>query len=177
MLRLLLPLALGLLGAAGGAGAALYFAPEEAPDEVATPESLAEDASAPCGPGLSSASLEAPPEAPPTEGTTEFARMSNQFIVPVMQGGKVDALIVMSLTIEVSAGGSEAVHEREPRLRTSFLQAMFNHANSGGFEGNFTTSRNLEVLRETLLQRAREVIGPPVRDVLITEMVRQDSAG
>ena len=176
MLKLLLPLVLGLFGLAGGVGAALYLAPDEPAPEIETPDALAEDMTDPCGPGLASASTDTPAVAPQAEGETEFARMSNQFVVPIVKGGEVQALIVMSLTIEVAAGGTDAVHEREPRLRTSFLQAMFNHANSGGFEGNFTTSRNLEVLREVLLIRAREVIGSPVRDVLITEMVRQDGA-
>ena len=177
MMRLLLPLILGLLGVAGGVGAALYLSPEITEPDVDDAEDLAEEMIEPCGPGLSSASTETPRVPEPAENGTEFVRMSNQFVVPIVKSGRVEALIVMSLTLEVAEGRGDVVHEREPRLRTSFLQAMFNHANSGGFEGNFTTSRNLEVLREVLLDRAQGVIGPPVLDVLITEMVRQDDAG
>jgi len=52
---------------------------------------------------------------------------------------------------------------------------MFRHANSGGFDGAFTTGRKMEDLRSALLVAAREVFGEiPVSDVLITEIARQD---
>lgn len=80
----------------------------------------------------------------------------------------------VSVSIEVSAGGKEAIYEVEPKLRDSFLQAMFDHANIGGFSGNFTSGENLRPLREELVRRAKTISPSIARDVLIIDIVRQD---
>ena len=175
MFRLLLPLVLGLVGTAGGVAAALYLAPTAEDEPAAMPDLPADAEVGPCGPPLVQES--AAPAPAPRSGATEFAKIASQFVVPLVKGGEVQSLVVMSLTIEMAEGTTDAVYEREPRLRTAFLQSMFNHANSGGFEGNFTTSRNLEILREVLMTQARTVLGPDALDVLITDLVRQDNAG
>ena len=52
---------------------------------------------------------------------------------------------------------------------------MFRHANSGGFDGSFTTGRKMEDLKSALLgPRARCMTETPVEEVLITEIARQD---
>ena len=176
MFRLLIPLVLGIAGTAFGVAAALYLVPGE-PEEEAAIEQVAEPAAAaPCGPAEAMDHAETVPHRADPDHPSEFVRLSNQFVVPIVSGGRTEALIVLSLTIEVAEGQTEAVHTREPRLRTAFLQVMFNHANSGGFAGNFTTSRNVDVLHEALLAEARGQLGAVVLDVLITDMVRQDNA-
>lgn len=64
--------------------------------------------------------------------------------------------------------------EREPKLRDAFLQAMFLHAQSGGFDGAFIAPGPMADLRGALRMAARDVIGPAVHDVLVTEIARQD---
>ena len=63
---------------------------------------------------------------------------------------------------------------REPRLRDSFLQILFDHASAGGFQGNFLTSVSLDSLRIALKEAAIPQAGPAVRDVLIVDLVKQD---
>jgi len=87
----------------------------------------------------------------------------------------VDALVVLSLSLEVEAGNTEAVYLREPKLRDAFLQVMFDHANVGGFSGSFTDGSNLIVLRTSLKEAAAMILGTMVHDVLITDIARQDS--
>ena len=41
----------------------------------------------------------------------------------------------------------------KPRLRDSFLKVMFRHANSGGFDGSFTSGRKMDDLKSALLGR------------------------
>lgn len=106
---------------------------------------------------------------------TDFVKLNNQFVIPVVRQGRVGALVVLSLSLEVTKGGNEIVYQREPKLRDVFLQVMFDHANAGGFDGAFTESGNMTMLRRALLEVARQVIGPKVRDVLITDIVRQDA--
>ena len=101
--------------------------------------------------------------------------MSNQFIVPVMQNGKVAAMVILSLSLAVTTGTSPEVYNAEPKLRDVFLQVMFDHANSGGFSGSYTDGSNLVLLRSALLEAAKSVLGEKVSDVLITDIVRQDS--
>ena len=67
-----------------------------------------------------------------------------------------------------------AIYSKEPKLRDSFLQVLFDHANIGGFDGAFTNANNLAVLRGALREVAQKDMGDQVTDVLIVEIARQD---
>jgi hypothetical protein len=170
MLRLILPVLLLLLGVAGGVGAGILLAPATpgttGTGEEAVPDAEAEAEPAQPAPGESVAS---------TSGQTEFVRLNNQFVVPIVQDGSVRSLVVMSLTLEVDVGQNSAVFDREPRLRDAFLQVMFAHANAGGFDGSFTQAAAMDPLREALGEAALRILGPLVRDVLIVDITRQDA--
>ncbi|WP_323040745.1 flagellar basal body-associated FliL family protein [Gemmobacter sp.] len=151
MIRKLLPVVLVLVGGAAGGAAGLMMRP--APDPVPA-------AAAPPVPAV-------PPE---------YVKLPSQFVVPVMEGGRVGSLVVLTLSLEVPAGGTDAVFAREPKLRDEFLRVLFDHANAGGFRGTFTEGGTLIALRRALLEAARKVMGAEgVGDVLITDIVRQDS--
>lgn len=107
--------------------------------------------------------------------TTEFVKLNNQFVVPVVTHGRVSALVILALSVEVSAGDTEEIYAREPKLRDALLQVMFDHANAGGFDGVFTNESNLSDLRHALLEAAMKVMGDMVKDVLISDISRQDS--
>jgi hypothetical protein len=83
--------------------------------------------------------------------------------------------VILSLSLEIAQGNRERVYEMEPKLRDGFLSVLFNHANAGGFRGAFTQSGNLEALRRALLESAHKALGPEVSDILIADIVRQDS--
>jgi hypothetical protein len=55
------------------------------------------------------------------------------------------------------------------------LQVLFDHANSGGFNGSFTDGANLVLLRKALLEAALRIFGKDVTDVLIVDILRQDT--
>lgn len=112
--------------------------------------------------------------APPPENT-QTVRMPNQFVVPLITDGQVRALVVIGLALELDASVDFALGDKEPRLRAVFLQLLFDHANIGGFDGVFTSGEALLGLRRTLREAARMEIGPELNDVLITELVRQES--
>ena len=166
-MKKLLPILLIVLGIGGGAGAGLMLRP--------TPEAPAEDAAE--GTEALAEEMAEPMAEPPEEELTdrEYVKMNNQFIIPVITDEKIGALVVMSISLEVELGGQELVYAREPKLRDAFLQVMFDHANVGGFDGAFTNSNNLDVLRAALFAVARKVLGPTVSDVLITDIARQDA--
>ena len=105
----------------------------------------------------------------------EYVKLNNQFVVPVLQEGRIRSLVILSLSLEVAPGTTEQVYAREPKLRDGFLRILFDHANTGGFSGTFTDGANLVMLRAALLESAQRVIGQTVTDVLISDMARQDS--
>lgn len=174
MLRKLLPVLLTLVGLGGGVGAGLFLRPAPAADEHATETGADATESGDHG-GTPAAEDVAEHEGEPEEGAPEYVKMNNQFVVPVVEDGRVAAMVVLSLSLEVAAGNTEAVYQREPKLRDVFLQVLFDHANTGGFSGSFTDGSNLVVLRNSLKEAAALVLGPVVSDVLITDIARQDS--
>ena len=177
MIRKLIPVLLGLIGLGIGMGAGIFLRPAAVPaadtggEHAAQPE---EEAAAPDAVATAGHAEEAPKEAS-AEGGPEYVKLSNQFVIPVVEQGKVVSMVILALTLEVGAGTTEAIYAREPKLRDAFLQVLFDHANSGGFDGSFTDGANLVLLRKALLEAAQTAIGPNVSDVLISDIARQDS--
>lgn len=160
MLHKLIPVLLIVIGSAAGLGAGLVLRPSGAP--------AAEPAVAATEEGAG----EAPADG--AEPLHEYVKLNNQFVVPVVEEGRVSALVVLSLSLEVKPGLVERVYELEPKLRDGLLQVMFGHANSGGFAGSFTDGANLVVLRQALRETAVRIFGKDLTDVLIVDIVRQD---
>ncbi len=106
--------------------------------------------------------------------TSEFVKLNNQFIVPVLRDGKINSLVVLSLSVETPAGQSEFIYTQEPRLRDAFLQVLFDYANSGGFDGEFTNGNNMNTLRDELLMSGKKLLGDDIISLLITDIGRQD---
>lgn len=167
MLKKLLPIVLLAIGSGAGVGAGIFLRPapvEEEQHAGDTEEKHEED------------HAEAPKDHDEeTPLDREYVKMSNQFVVPIVKDGRVASLVVMSLSIEVPAGGKDDVLVREPKLRDSFLRVLFDHANIGGFEGDFTDANTLAVLRTALREIAQKDMGVDmVSDVLILDIARQD---
>jgi hypothetical protein len=176
MIRKLIPVLLGLIGLGIGMGAGIFLRPAAVPAADTGGEHAAqpEEAAAPDAVAKADHAEEAPKEGS-AEGGPEYVKLSNQFVIPVVEQGKVVSMVILALTLEVGAGTTEAIYAREPKLRDAFLQVLFDHANSGGFDGSFTDGANLVLLRKALLEAAQTAIGPNVSDVLISDIARQDS--
>ena len=162
MMRKLLPVILALLGLGAGIGGGIALRPT-----ADTPT----DATAEAGAAEAPVTTEADSKEAP-----EYVKLNNQFVVPILEDGRVVAMVIMALSLEVAKDSSESVYSREPKLRDAFLQVMFDHANAGGFAGAFTDGSNLILLRRALLEAAQSTLGDVVKDVLISEIARQDSA-
>ncbi|MGB3177433.1 MAG: flagellar basal body-associated FliL family protein [Albidovulum sp.] len=161
-MRKLLPFILALLGLAGGGGIGFVMRPPS--DEMVEIN--------PCGDAETGAMAEDPDD--PEAATHDYVKLNNQFVVPIVEDGNVTALVILSVSVEVVAGHTEEAYAVEPKLRDGFLQVLFDHANSGGFEGAFTTSNKMDLLRAGLLEIARKTLGPIATSVLIENIVRQD---
>lgn len=168
-MKKLLPVLLVLIGLGSGMGAGFFLRPQPEDHALANP----------CGePGVDAMTAEETgqnePASDEAQTTQEYVKLNNQFVVPVVTNDLVDALVVMSLSVEIAEGQTEAVYKREPKLRDSFLQVLFDHANMGGFAGEFTNANNMDVLRAALTETAQGVLGGAVSGVLITDIARQD---
>lgn len=163
----ILPVFMAIIGVGAGIGAGIMLkpAPVEHGDVVdcAPPTTEGEHTTLP--PAVDEHGQEVAPE---------FVKMNNQFVIPVLKDGNMAALVVLSISLEVTPGGKEATFQREPKLRDAFNQVLFDHANSGGFDGVFTNSNKMVVLRDSLYEVAQKVAGPVVKDILIDQIVRQD---
>lgn len=168
----LLPVVIAVagLGAGIGIGTVLKPAPEEPVEaaEAACPEG---EACAETDPALHQVASKPRPK--PEE--VEFVALDKPFVVPVFENEDIVAMVVLSLSVEVAAGHAGVVRTFEPRLRDHFLAVMFRHANSGGFNGSFTTGQKMQDLKSALTAAAHEIMADaPASEILITEIVRQD---
>ncbi|MGB7319327.1 MAG: flagellar basal body-associated FliL family protein [Planktotalea sp.] len=173
MIKKLLPIVLILIFGGAGIAAGLILKPEpkEAHAELG-----------PCGDDPNAAGKTAKkdtheadkPEAP-EDVSFDYVKLNNQFIVPVIKNDTVRSIAIVALSLEVKLGTSDQVYAIEPKLRDTFLQALFDHASLGGFDGAFATTENLIRIRRSLKEQAVNVLGDIVNDVLITDIARQDN--
>lgn len=151
MIAKLLPLIVLVVGTGAGIGAGLILRPdppEPDPEQVAAMATVSDTALA-------------------------LHEMGNQFMVPIVEGARVTSMVVMHIALEVREDQTALVAQNEPRLRDRLLQVMFDHANSGGFDGMFTANNTMGVLRLGLLEAAQAILGADVvRGVLITDILR-----
>jgi len=155
-MKKLLPVILALVGLLAGAGAGWSLRPgiERAADDTGD---------------------EAAAHYSPAPSNTETLRLPGQFVVPILEDGRVRMMVVLGLALELAEGHDVSLQRQEARLRAVLLQVMFDHANTGGFEGVFTSGEALLLLRRTLREAARAEIGVALHDVLITELLRQEN--
>ncbi len=148
----LIAVLLALIGVGMGIGAGLYLRPDLPAENEAVKVPL--------------------PEPPASETLTSF-EFSNQFMVPLVSEGRMTGTMVLKLALDLPESQRPMIEANAARLRDAFLQVMFDHANSGGFEGTFTDHGQLGALRRALLEAAVKVAGPgTVHRILITDILR-----
>jgi len=176
MLAKLLPIIFLALGTGAGIGAGIFLAP--APQsQVHGDETHGEENQHGEKDGSHSESKDKHAESSDDtdHSDTEYVKLNNQFVVPVVQDDRIVAMVVISLSLETKYGIREDVYAHEPKLRDAFLQVMFDHSNMGGFHGAFTKSEMLELLRVALRDVAQKELGQNVLNVLIVDIARQDT--
>lgn len=163
----LIPILAILIGLGGGVGAGLTLRPDPtkcAEDDAACKEEQAE----------AKAAEEEKKDKAKEGKPTEFSELNRQFVISLLKDERVSALVVASLVVEMLEGQGTEVFTHEPKLRDAFLQVMFVHAQSGGFDGAFTSGPAMLDLKMRLKEVAKPILGDGLVDVLITEIVRQD---
>ena len=175
MLRKILPVLLALIGLIGGGAAGYFLRPAPKPADAAA-EAPAAAEHAPAADAHDAAADDAAAHGDDhAVATSEYVKLNNQFVVPVIEKGQVISLVVLSLSLEVTVGSTEKVYAAEPKIRDALLQVLFDHANAGGFAGAFTDTATMADLRRALLETVRTVLGETVLGVLVSDIVRQDT--
>lgn len=154
-MKKILPILIIILGVIGGLGAGVFLKP--AP--------TAED-------GASVASHEEVDEGPPA--ARSFVKIGRQTIVPVVDDGETQALMLFELAVDVPETKVDEVHRMEPRLRDAFLRELFQMSYTGAFLTDFTEERIIEELRRNLTNAARNYLGHKEAEVLILDVMRQE---
>lgn len=129
-------------------------------------EPPAEEAQEPAG--------ETAADAGPPDGNRSFVKIGKQTIVPVVEGGETQALMLFELAIDVPASDTTRVNNLEPRLRAAFLRELFRMSYTGAFMTNFTDDRVIEELRRNLTRAAQLEVGHENAEVLILDVMRQE---
>ena len=175
-MRKLIPVLLALVGLGAGVGAGFLLRPAPGTTQAADGHG-AETAKAHAADSPDCAPVEghaATAELPDPEHLPAYVKLANQFVVPLMGPDRVEATVILTLSLEVPNGSQDAVYAIEPKIRDAFLRVLFDHANAGGFDGNFLNSSGLDDLRTALLEAALTAVGPMVNQVLIVDLVKQE---
>lgn len=104
----------------------------------------------------------------------DWFRFPNQFFVPIIRNGRPTAIMVLTLSVEMPASARPRIEAQENRLRDALLAALMVEANTGGFDGNFTTETSLQRLRNSLLAAGQKAGGADVTRILIEDIGRQE---
>lgn len=99
----------------------------------------------------------------------------SQFFVPLARAGDSDGLMILTLSLETTGAEMAALAAQEHRLRDVLLRQLLIAANTGGFDGNYTTEGRMRGLRKDLLKAVQASVGPLVSNVLIEDIARQSN--
>ncbi len=162
-MRKILPFLLLLVGTGAGVGAGVYLRPS--PQELTDQHPSEVDADL---------VRESSQNEQPVDGK-EYIKLSNQFVVPIVEDDRIASMVVMTLSVETGEGQGQQVYDLEPKIRDVFLRVLFDHAAIGGFRGAFLNNDNLDTVRRNLINAAFKSFGEDIiSDVLIFEIARQD---
>jgi hypothetical protein len=105
---------------------------------------------------------------------SDFIKFKRQFVVPVLSGESVEALVLLNLGLEVPSGKRDSLFQLEPRFRDAFIRELLQLSDDGYFSEEMTSPETYEVVRETLMRAAGQISGEDVTNVLILDFSRQD---
>ena len=107
-------------------------------------------------------------------GGASYLKFKRQFVVPVMQGGKIDSLVIMNFNLVLNDEAPGEIFSLEPKFRAAIVKELLDLSNSGAFDEDLTTPSTYEALRENMLKAVRRVSKYGVEDILILDVAKQD---
>ncbi len=103
-----------------------------------------------------------------------YMKFKRQFVVPVMNGGKIESLVLLNLNLELGAEAPGNAYTLEPKLRDSIMRELLTLSHGGAFSHDLTSAETYDKLQTSLLAASERVITEGVKSVLILDLSRQD---
>lgn len=103
-----------------------------------------------------------------------YLKFKRQFVVPVMQRGEIDALVIMNLNYELDENAPDNIYTFEPKLRDAIVRELLSLSDAGVFGDDLTTPQSYELVRTALLEAGQDIVNEGIKDVLILDIARQD---
>ncbi|MCI5047312.1 MAG: hypothetical protein MRY59_07405 [Aquisalinus sp.] len=111
-------------------------------------------------------------DAKPTSGNYYFD-FSRQFVVPVMENGRVKSLVILDLNLEMDQSEADGMFSMEPKFRDALMRELLALSNDGYFSGQLTDPERYDDIQKALLRAARTV-KDEIISVLILDIARQE---
>lgn len=103
-----------------------------------------------------------------------YYKFSREFVVPVIRNNRVDALVILNLSLESDAAISQKLFEMEPKLRDNIMTTLITLSNDGHTLDNLTDVESYESIRSMVLMNLKTVVSSGIHNVLIMDVARQD---
>jgi len=107
-------------------------------------------------------------------GQASYIKFKRQFVVPVMTRGKIEALVIMNLNLELNSDAPSNAYSLEPKLRDAITRELLALSNQGIFGDNLTSAESYENIRKTLLSACEQILPEGIQDILILDIARQE---
>ena len=109
-----------------------------------------------------------------SDGATTYMNFKRQFVVPVMNHGATESLILLNLNLELGPDAPENPYLMEPKLRDALMRALLRLSHEGVFSGDLTSAKTYDEIQITLLESVSAILGQGLKSVLILDLSRQD---
>lgn len=106
--------------------------------------------------------------------SVSYLKFKRQFVVPVMEHGKIEALVIMNLNLELNENAPDNVYSLEPKLRDAITRELLTMSDNNIFGKKLTSAESYETLRDTLMRASEAVVPDGIKDVLILDIARQE---
>ncbi|MFN7054799.1 flagellar basal body-associated FliL family protein [Hyphomonas sp.] len=105
---------------------------------------------------------------------SSYYRFSREFVVPLIENGRVASLVILNISLEVDSAISGSLFSKEPALRDNIMTTLIALSNDGRTFESITNVENYESLRAMVLMNLKKVQPTGINNVLILDMARQD---
>lgn len=107
------------------------------------------------------------------DGQLSYFEFRREFIVPVLSDGRVDALVIININLEVEPSLSEKLFNMEPKLRDNIMTSLVGLSSESYIFKNITDVQNYETIRSVVLANLRAEVASEIRNVLIMDVAKQ----
>lgn len=103
-----------------------------------------------------------------------YYKFSREFVVPLMNNGRVKSLVIININLEADASISDDLFAMEPKLRDNIMATLIALSNDGVTLEEITDVNSYETIRTMILLNLEKVVSSGIRNVLILDMAKQD---